>query len=150
MNIFKDFIKTSKTHEYILGVLFLLYIFFNIQTPVDLAPVVNNLLFKIILVLAIISMFFYVNPIIGVLAIIAGLVFFNRSRVLGPDAIPNENVKSTLLKTFNAPLGAAKTLEEDMVNKMAPLVRSSRVADPSSVHPILSSSHNASALEDSN
>lgn len=150
MNLFKDFLKTSKTHEYLLAALLLIYIALDIQTPMELAPIVNNLFFQLLLVVVIVSMFFYVNPLIGILAIIAGYIFVHRSRVLGPAAIPNESVKHELMQTFNTPkaVSASGSLEVEIVQKMAPATRAPLV-DNTNFQPVLSDTHNASALADS-
>ena len=150
MNLFKDFLKTSKTHEYLLAALFLIYIALDIQTPMDLAPVVNNLFFQLLLGIVIVSLFFYVNPLVGVLAVIAGYTFIHRSRALGPAAIPNESVKQDLMKTFNAPKTSPPpgSLEVEIVQKMAPSAKPPLV-DNTDFQPVLNDTHNASSLADS-
>ena len=150
MNLFKDFLKSSKTHEYLLAALFLIYIALDIQTPMELAPVVNNLFFQLLLGVLIVSMFFYVNPLVAVLAVIAGYTFIHRSRNLGPAAIPNESVKQELMQTFNAPKTSPTpgSLELELVQKMAPSTRPPLV-DNTNFQPVLGDTHNASSLADS-
>jgi hypothetical protein len=149
MNLFKDFLKTSRTHEHLLSALMLIYIALDVQTPIELAPMVNNIFFKLLLGVVIIAMFFYVNPLVGILAVLTGYTFMYRSRVLGADSIPNEKVKHELMKTFNAPKASVSSvsLEEEVVKKMVPTTRPPLV-DNTNFQPILSDTHNASSLAD--
>ena len=90
MNIYKDYIKSVKTHESLLSVLLLIYIVLDIQTPMGLLPLVNNGIFQAIMFLLVISLFFYVNPIISVLAIIALLILLQRSKSAIDYMMPSE------------------------------------------------------------
>lgn len=133
MNIYKDYIKSVKTHECLLSVLLLIYIVLDIQTPVTLLPLVNNGMFQAIMFVLVISLFFYVNPIISVLAVIALLILLQRSKNKMNNFIPNEFKKMNELINLNQNKINEEiiqhnneepqvTLEENMVEKMAPPV----------------------------
>ena len=145
MNLYSDFLKTSKTHEYILTALLALYIVLDIGTPIAFVSIANNPIFQIILGLLVISLFFYVNPIIGILAMIAFFTLRERSKVLQQNLIPNENVKYQTLQSFNQ-VPMPVTLEENMVSKMAPYVSNNNL--DTKFQSLLQDTHNASYLAD--
>ena len=80
MNFYKDFIKTTKAHESLLSVLLLIFIVLPIGVPYSLLPLVNNGIFQAILFILVISLYFYVNPVISVLATLAALTLISRSK----------------------------------------------------------------------
>ena len=157
MNIYKDYIKSVKTHESLLSVLLLIYIVLDIQTPMGLLPLVNNGIFQAIMFLLVISLFFYVNPIISVLAIIALLILLQRSKSAIDYMMPSEVSKMNNLITLNQeqinkeivehnmeePL---VTLEENMVELMAPPVIESN--EEFSFSAVSNKLHNAENLID--
>ena len=93
MNIYKDFIKSTKAHESLLVVILIFYIIFDIPTPYNLVSLVNNGVFQAILIFLVFSLFFYVNPIISILAIIAVFTLIDRSKRLTNSFVLNENNK---------------------------------------------------------
>jgi len=157
MNIYKDYIKSVKTHESLLSVLLLIYIVLDIQTPTPLLSLVNNGIFQAIMFLLVISLFFYVNPIISVLAIIALLILLQRSKSAIDYMMPSEVSKMNNLITLNQeqinkeivehnmeePL---VTLEENMVELMAPPVIESN--EEFSFSAVSNKLHNAENLID--
>ena len=55
MNIYKDFIKSTKAHESLLAVILIIYIIFDIQTPHSLLFIVNNGIFQAILIVLVLD-----------------------------------------------------------------------------------------------
>jgi hypothetical protein len=152
MNIYKDFIKSTKAHESLLAVLLIIYIIFDIQTPVNMLNLANNGIFQSILVILVISLFFYVNPIISILAIIALFLFFDRSKNAIKNFNPSENNKFNDMVNYNKSLSSnynldnQNTLEEQMVEKMAPpIIDNDKIY---SFQPITDKQHNAKNLND--
>ena len=94
MNIYKDYIKSVKSHELLLSVLFIIYIALDIETPISLLSLVNNGIFQAIMFLLVISLFFYVNPIISILAILAVFTLIQRSKNAVKYFMPSELEKS--------------------------------------------------------
>jgi hypothetical protein len=157
MNIYKDYIKSVKTHESLLSVLLLIYIVLDIQTPMGLLPLVNNGIFQAIMFLLVISLFFYVNPIISVLAIIALLILLQRSKSAIDYMMPSEvskmnNLISLNQKQINQEIVEHNmeepqvTLEENMVELMAPPVIESN--EEFSFSAVSNKLHNAENLID--
>ena len=157
MNIYKDYIKSVKTHESLLSVLLLIYIVLDIQTPMGLLPLVNNGIFQAIMFLLVISLFFYVNPIISVLAIIALLILLQRSKSAIDYMMPSEvskmnNLISLNQKQINQEIVEHNieepqvTLEENMVELMAPPVLESN--EEFSFSAVSNKLHNAENLID--
>jgi hypothetical protein len=157
MNIYKDYIKSVKTHESLLSVLLLIYIVLDIQTPMGLLPLVNNGIFQAIMFLLVISLFFYVNPIISVLAIIALLILLQRSKSAVDYMMPSEISKMNNLITLNQQQINQEivehnmeepqvTLEENMVELMAPPVLESN--EEFSFSAVSNKLHNAENLID--
>lgn len=133
MNIYKDYIKSVKSHELLLSVLFIIYIALDIETPISLLSLVNNGIFQAIMFLLVISLFFYVNPIISILAILALFTLIQRSKNAVKYFMPSELEKSKNLITLNQKEINEEilehniqepdvSLEENMVKVMAPPV----------------------------
>tara|TARA_Y100000389_G_scaffold40891_4_gene35500 strand:+ start:2778 stop:3251 length:474 start_codon:yes stop_codon:yes gene_type:complete len=133
MNIYKDYIKSVKSHELLLSILFIIYIALDIETPISLLSLVNNGIFQAIMFLLVISLFFYVNPIISILAILALLTLIQRSKNAVKYFMPSELEKSKNLITLNQKEINEEilqhniqepdvSLEENMVKVMAPPV----------------------------
>lgn len=151
MNLFKKAVKTSKKHELVLGCLLVLYILFNIQTPSVLAPFVNNLVAQILIGILALSIFVNVNPILGVVVVIATFEFLRRTNKLSVsyarnNFVPSESHKSEILDAVNNnPI--PKTLEEEVVDQMAPLGGVEKPELPNAgFSPVLDNLHDASAL----
>ena len=136
MNFYKDFIKTTKAHESLLSVLLLIFIVLPIGVPYSLLPLVNNGIFQAILFILVVSLYFYVNPIISVLATLAALTLISRSKN-GLDGIsPSEITKMNNLLNLNRSdvdsevmeynlKQPSVSLEENMVQKMVSPITSS-------------------------
>lgn len=133
MNIYKDYIKSVKSHELLLSVLFIIYIALDIETPISLLSLVNNGIFQAIMFLLVISLFFYLNPIISILAILALFTLIQRSKNAVKYFMPSELEKSKNLITLNQKEINEEilqhniqepdvSLEENMVKVMAPPV----------------------------
>ena len=163
MNIYKDFIKSTKAHESLLIVILIIYIIFDIPTPHSLLSLVNNGIFQAILIVLVFSLFFYVNPIISILAIIAVFTLIDRSKrymnslvlneknkfnnMLNYNQIPNSsNLTNNALTQYNANQESVE-LEVDIVNKMAPPVIESN--EQFSFQPVTNKQHNAHNVHES-
>ena len=156
MNLYKDFIKSGKIHETLLTIVLLIYIIFDIPTPFFLLDLTQNIYFKVILTILIMSLFLYINPLISCLAIIAVFILFNRSNKEIKSLIPNENTKlqnmtsynkqDTSTNNLNTTKQSSSSLEVEMVSQMAPqIVGSEEVFSFQSVVPKV---HNAQNITD--
>ena len=143
--------KTSKKHEMVLGCFLVLYIFFNVQTPEVLAPFLNNLVSQILVAILALSIFMNVNPILGVIVVISAFELVRRSNKHSVsyavnNYIPSESNKSDVLYAVNNnPI--PKTLEEEVVDKMAPLGGEEKPElSNAGYSPILNNLHDASSI----
>ncbi len=136
MNFYKNFIKTTKAHESLLSILLLIFIILPIGIPYSLLSLVNNGIFQAILFILVISLYFYVNPIISILATLAVLVLINRSKKGITEHVPSELSKFNNLINLNKSDVDSEimtnnfkepsiSLEENMVQKMAPPISNS-------------------------
>ena len=163
-----DMLVSEKPSQLVLGIIFVLYILLNIQTPAFLAPSIETIFGKVIVVAIAGVVFFKTNPVIGVLGLVVAYQIIKTASVTtGTYAIkhylPSETNKMKELQSFNvqeptseeAPPAVSTsgsgiiipgTLEEEFVEKMAPLVMRSADDSPSSFQPVLSGQNGASPL----
>lgn len=151
MNFLKNAVKTSKKHEMVLGCFLVLYIVLNVQTPNALAKFLNNPIAQILLGILALSIFVNVNPILGVIVIISAVEFIRRTNKKSvtfalDNYVPSESNKSKILNAVNEnPI--PKTLEEEVVEQMAPLGGEDRPELPGANYaPVLNNLHDASSI----
>lgn len=173
-----DHFVSEKPSQLSLGVIFVIYILFNVQTPDFLAEMIDNIFGKVLVIVIAAVLFMKTNPVIGVLGFVVAYQIIKTSSVATgtygmKHYLPSESSKMNEMRSFNdesvAPpaimhqmkscgcsgtcscLTVAKTnfngaLEEEMVDKMAPLV----IKGPDSkleYKPVLDGQHGASLLE---
>lgn len=121
MKNLKKLIATENRHQIILGVVFLIYIVASVPTPYILAQMVNTSVGTAIVVILALSMLGCCNPIVAILGLVAAYELVKRSgRAASLATAPSEVTKLAQMKKYNE---FPKTLEEEMVQKMVPLVR---------------------------
>jgi hypothetical protein len=146
------FKKTQNTNnlmsgQFLLLIIFVVYIVFNVQTPQPFASMIDSTLGYVIIIALFAILAININPIITVIGIFAVYLLFKRSSIsTGSLAmtkfLPTENVKSQNLSAFNQ---FPVTLEEEVVQQMAPLQPGPNMA-PKSFLPIMDNLHNASGV----
>jgi hypothetical protein len=125
-------LKSLKLYEIVLLVLFILYIIFPIGTPGAIAPILDSPIGILILFIITVALFFYTNPILGIVYIFVAFEVVRRSsRVVGVSSqvnyainqqyVPTQAKKDEQLAAYNPPPIMQKTLEEDVVGSMAPV-----------------------------
>lgn len=125
MEVYNDIMKKLGAHEVILGGLFAFYSIFNIEAPQDINEFISSDLGAMVLILVTLSLFLYMHPIVAILGIVAAYELVTRARkdkLVGDDMInylPRTQPGSTDLNAYNQ---YSTTLEQEMVQKMAPLV----------------------------
>ena len=158
---------SEKPSQLILGIIFVIYILLNIQTPVMFAPAIDTIYGKVIVAAIAIVVFFKTNPVIGVLGFVVAYQIIKTADVATGGYgmrhfLPSEQHREQEMKSFNvvAPTSevipdsistsaggmvVSATLEEEMVDKMAPLVRHGDTSNQT-YKPILDGQHGASSL----
>jgi hypothetical protein len=121
-----DFTKSLSPLEIAALVIFVIYIVFPFKTPLFLAGVVNTPLGLIVILLITLYLFFYTNPLLGVVYIFVAYELIRRTslvKVAASDnymvrSSPSEAERSLEMKQLNPTHKVS--LEEDVVAKMAP------------------------------
>jgi len=148
MESFSSLLKKEHMGELVLVVLFIIYLIMGSKTPEPVAGMVDTLVGKIVIFIIIIYLFMHANPILAILALFVGFDLIRRSSMAtGIDALqrfaPSEEKKSSQFTAFNQ---FPYTLEQEVVAKMAPIVRSGSSLTPASYKPLLDNLHDATPL----
>lgn len=145
MTFLKSLMKTEKKHAIILEVLFILYLLFNVTLPLSLANFFTTKIGVIIAVLLAISMF-SAGLIAGILALLVAYTTIKRANLQSSGVFPNggaEEIKMEMLNNYNK---VPKTLEEEVVDNMAPIVKDSGNGDPASYKPVLNPTNDSAPI----
>ena len=147
MKFVKDLMKAEKKHSLVLELLFVIYIMFNIDTPIELAKLVDTQLGNIVVALLGLTMFAAAGPIAGILGLLAAYTLIKRSSLkTGGVLLQSENkaeeIKMDMLNQFN---DFPKSLEEEVVADMAPIVRSD--GSQGSFKPVLDNLNDAAPVD---
>lgn len=144
----RGLIKAEKKHQILLSMVFVIYILLNVQTPKMLAGFIDNLVGNIVVILVALTILMNSHPVVGVLALVVAYELIKRSSVsTGTYAITNylssEKAKVEDFAEYN---DFPVTLEEEVVSKMAPLVRNDD-APNSEYKPVLDDLHDAAGVD---
>ena len=149
MDISQTFRSLSK-YEATLLVLFIIYLIFDIQPPDMFAAIIDTPLGMVFVLLLTLMNFMKSNVILGVVGLFAAYEVVRRSarvnnRVPMTMYTPSQMNKDIELVQMNPPQD--KTLEEEMVDKMAPVGNSSLITYTMSEYkPVATEIHNASSV----
>lgn len=148
MDTFKELFKKEHTGEFILIILMIIYLILGLKTPEIIATMIDNVIGKVVIILIVIYLFMHANPILAVLAALVAFDLMRRSNdATGLGALsayaPSEKKKMSQFTAFNQ---FPYTLEQEVVAKMAPIVRSGSSLTPPSYKPLLDNLHDASPL----
>jgi hypothetical protein len=157
MDSFTELLKKEHTGEFILVVLMIIYLVMGFKTPSLVSVIIDNLIGKIVIVIIVLYLFIHANPILAILAAFVAFDLMRRSSItngFGPDGLgslqpyaPSEQKKMSQFTAFNQ---FPYTLEQEVVAKMAPIVRSGSSLTPSSYKPLLDNLHDASPVNGTN
>lgn len=151
-NLFKKF----GALEILLLIVFVFYLIFNIQTPDILSGYINSPIGIVLILILALSLFFYINPILGVLGLFVAFELIRRSNVITPIGkvnmikyTPTQIKKDDEMIKMNSNIivNSDKSLEEEIVSQMAPLGVSEPVGYfPTSFRPVSENIHNATTM----
>jgi len=152
MDSFTELLKKEHMGEFILVILMIIYLVMGFKTPDLIANMIDNIVGKVVIILVVIYLFMHANPILAVVAALVAFDLMRRSTDatgLGPLSAyaPSEKKKMSQFTAFNQ---FPYTLEQEVVAKMAPIVRSGTSITPPSYKPLLDNLHDASPLNSSN
>jgi hypothetical protein len=151
MDSFTELFKKQHTGEFILIILMIIYLIMGLKTPEIIATMVDNVIGKVVIILIVIYLFIHANPILAILAALVAFDLMRRSNdATGLGALsayaPSEKKKMSQFSAFNQ---FPYTLEQEVVAKMAPIVRSGSSLSPPSYKPLLDNLYDASPLTSS-
>jgi hypothetical protein len=152
MEVFTKLLKKDNMGELILVILFIIYLVLGFRTPEIVANMVDNVIGKVVIILVVIYLFMNANPVLAVLSALVAFDLMRRSTdTTGLGALqkyaPTEEKKMSQFTALNQ---FPYTLEQEVVSKMAPIVRSGSSMTPSSYKPLLDNLHDASHINGSN
>ncbi len=148
MDNFKNLFQKDNLGELSLTILFIIYLIMGYKLPHEVSNRISTPIGKIAVILIALSLFIYCNPILGIIALFVAFDLIRRTDVYtGIDALkkyaPTEEKKSSQFTAFNQ---FPYTLEQEVVNRMAPIVRTESTLFAASYKPMLENLHDATPL----
>jgi hypothetical protein len=148
MDNFKNLFQKDNLGELSLTILFIIYLIMGYKLPHEVSNRISTPIGKIAVILIALSLFIYCNPILGIISLFVAFDLIRRSDVYtGIDALkkyaPTEEKKSSQFTAFNQ---FPYTLEQEVVNRMAPIVRTESTLFAASYKPMLENLHDATPL----
>ena len=148
MNYFADLFKKQNMGQVVLVILFLIYIIMGYKTPEMLAVKIDNTLGKLIVACIALALLAYSNPILGVLGIFVAFLLIQRSSIATGSAglnayLPTEEKKFSNLSAMNQ---FPYTLEQEVVNKMAPINNTIDPNTTTNFMPVLENNYDAAPI----
>jgi hypothetical protein len=152
MESFSSLFKKQHMGELVLVILFIIYLILGFKTPEPIANLIDTLVGKIVIIIIVIYLFMHANPILAILALLVAFDLLRRSSMAtGIDALqkfaPSEEKKTSQFTAFNQ---FPYTLEQEVVAKMAPIMKSGSSLTQASYKPLLDNLYDASPLNASN
>jgi hypothetical protein len=152
MDSFTELLKKEHRGEFILIILMIIYLVMGVKTPDLIANLIDNLVGKVVIILIVIYLFMYNNPILAVLAALVAFDLIRRSSATtGIAALqqyaPSEEKKMSQFTAFNQ---FPYTLEQEVVAKMAPILRSGSSLNRPQYKPLLDNLYDAAPLNSPN
>jgi hypothetical protein len=137
--------------ELVLVILLIVYLILGFKTPEPIASMIDSLVGKVVIFIIVIYLFMHANPILAVLSLFVAFDLIRRSSIAtGIDALqrfaPSEQKKSSQFTAFNQ---FPYTLEQEVVAKMAPIMKSGSSLTQASYKPILDNLYDASPINGS-
>ena len=148
MEHFSSLLKKENMGELVLMILFIIYLILGLKTPEPFASMIDSLVGKIVIFIIVIYMFMHSNPILAVLSLFVAFDLIRRSSLAtGIDALqkfaPSEEKKMSQFTAYNQ---FPYTLEQEVVSKMAPIMKPGYSITPSSFKPLLDNTYDASPI----
>lgn len=151
MDSFAELLKKEHRGEFILVILMIIYLIMGLKTPELIANLIDNVVGKVVIVIVVIYLFMHTNPILAVLGALVAFYLIRNSSSTGIASLqqyaPSEQKKMSQFSAFNQ---FPYTLEQEVVAKMAPIVRSGSSLTQASYKPLLDNLYDAAPLNNSN
>ena len=152
MESFSSLFKKEHMGELVLVILLIVYLILGFKTPEPIASMIDSLIGKVVIFIVVIYLFMNSNPILAILSLFVAFDLIRRSSMTtGIDALqrfaPSEQKKSSQFTAFNQ---FPYTLEQEVVAKMAPIMKSGSSLNQASYKPLLDNLYDASPVNGSN
>jgi len=148
--------KKENAWELVLAILFIIYLIMGYETPEPVAGMLDSLVGKVVIFVVVIYMFINHHPVLAVLALFVAFDLIRRSSATTSDTMsiaqltkyaPSEKNKTSQFTAFNQ---FPYTLEQEVIKKMAPVVKPGSSISKASYKPLLENLYDASPLDASN
>jgi len=144
-------LKKQEPAEIVLGILMIIFLLMGYKMPASISYVVDSFIGKIGMLLIVVYMFVYTNPILAVLALLVVVnIMMNDTNFSTSQSIqyaPSEENKESQFTQYNQ---FPYTLEQEMVKKMAPIVKPGTTLSKASYKPVLENNYDAKPISSSN
>jgi hypothetical protein len=143
-------LKKEHSGQILVIVVFIIYLVSGSSTPEPIASIIDTFAGKIILLIIIISLFKYAHPILSILAVFVAFELMRRSSISTGTYglaryVPTEEKKACEMRKMND-FPYPTTLEEEVVKMRVPLLNTGSSMNPSSFHPFVENTYQASSL----
>ena len=150
----KQLISFNKENngEFILAILFVIYLIMGYNVPQPIAIAVNSIIGKILLFMVVVYMFMNHNSVLAILGLFVAFDLIRRSdmNVINVNSIeslkkfaPSEESKYSKFTAFNQ---FPYTLEQEVIKKMVPVMNPGNSITKASYKPLLDNLHDAVAV----
>jgi hypothetical protein len=148
MESFSSLLKKEHLSEFVLIIILIIYLILGFKTPEPIASVIDTLVGKIVLLIIVLYLFMNANPLLAVLSLFVAFDLIRRSSLTtGIDAIQKFGLsEEKKMSQFTAYNQFPYTLEQEVVTKMAPIMKSGSSLTKASYHPLLDKLYDASPL----
>jgi hypothetical protein len=145
--------KKENAGELVLAILFIIYLIMGYKTPEPVAGILDSLVGKVAMFVIVIYMFMNHNAVLAVLALFVAFDLMRRSSATTGDTMtinqlkqfaPSEQNKMSQFTAFNQ---FPYTLEQEVIKKMAPIVKPGSSISKASYNPLLENLYDASPLD---
>ena len=144
--------KKENSGEFILAILFIIYLIMGYNVPQPIAIAVNSIIGKILLFMVVVYMFMNHNSVLAILGLFVAFDLIRRSdmNVINVNSIeslkrfaPSEQSKDSQFTAFNQ---FPYTLEQEVIKKMIPVMNPGNSISKPSYKPLLDNLHDAVAV----
>ena len=148
MESVSNLFEKKRSSELILSGLFIIYLIMGFKMPMPIANVVDTLFGKVAVLLSSLALFTYGNPVLGVLGLMVAYKLIT-SATMTTGTGPMEMFEPTEQRKWQNYTPIHKfpyTLEQEVVSKMAPVVRKDLFVEKATYRPTLEDLHDAQSI----
>jgi hypothetical protein len=148
MESVSNLFEKKRSSELVLSGLFIIYLIMGFKMPGPIANVVDTIFGKVAILLSSLSLFVYGNPVLGVLGLMVAYKMVSTASITTGTG-PMERFQPTedrKWRNFTPIHQFPYTLEQEVVGKMAPIVRKDLFVSKAPYRPTLEDLHDAQSV----